>query len=278
MSDFVAADPVFKVNDWKATWEFARQAADQSKHEDGTWVYQFYESTHGSDADSRLSVNEVYPDAASFLEHLGNVNEVLSKALEGPCRVESFIVSGPAEQLDKLQPALDPLGAAYFATLEGGVSRFAACGNKAAPAEEGKAAAVSSSFTIHPIFKVNDWARVRTEFIEPCIKVASGESGCLYYSFAKNENTGRLLCRERYASVQAALEHLQGVGPIMGACIESGILELEYACVYGSKQALETAKPAFEPFGTEFKEIAFGFDRLVLAPPEDAAAAAEEEE
>jgi hypothetical protein len=178
--------------------------------------------------------------------------------------VDRIYMSGPARELDKIKSSAaadEGLAVTYFETIEGsGVSNFelGKAGGTGAGGEE-------SSFTIFPVFKVNDWSRVRAEFVDPCVRVASGEEGCLYYSYAQNTETNQLVCRERYRSAADAVRHLEGVGPVLTSCIQAGIVELEYSCVYASKEALEVAKPAFEPFGTELKEITRGFERIVLA-------------
>jgi quinol monooxygenase YgiN len=277
MSDFVALDdsgrftcgPARRAEFGERVGEVIRRAREE---EGGTWVYRFCETPDA------MAVNHVYRDARAFLEHLENVSAALAGATKAGddgllFEVGEKYMSGPAEELDKIRPHFK---ATYFETLEGGVSRFelknedaqGTGGRSGITSDKGDSASPPpSSFTILPVFKVHDWSRVRAELVDPCVKVASKEEGCLYYSFAKSEETSQLVCRERYASAEDAVKHLDKVGPIIASCLEAGIVTLDYSCAYAAtKEALEMARPALEPLGTELRVTTSGFERIALAP------------
>jgi quinol monooxygenase YgiN len=277
MSDFVALDDSVRFTCSQARrakfGDTVREVIRQTQEaEEGTWVYRFCETPDA------MAVNHVYRDARAFLEHLENVSAALAEATKAGdggllFEVGQKYMSGPAGELDKIRPHFQ---ATYFETLEGGVSRFelkndddqGAGGRSGITSDKGDSASPqSSSFTILPVFKVHDWSRVRAELVDPCIKVASKEEGCLYYSFAKSEETSQLACRDRYASAEDAVKHLDKVGPIIAACVEAGVVTLDYSCAYAAtKEALEMARPALEPLGTELRVITSGFERIALAP------------
>ena len=59
---------------------------------------------------------ESYGDAEGVLCHLGNVDVPLKAVLAGPADLDHLEVHGPASEIEKLKPALGPLGAQFFVT------------------------------------------------------------------------------------------------------------------------------------------------------------------
>merc|ERR1712217_725162 len=57
-----------------------------------------------------------YAAAEGILLHLKNVDVSLKAVLEVPAELLRLEVHGPADELDKLKPALSPLGCQFFAT------------------------------------------------------------------------------------------------------------------------------------------------------------------
>jgi quinol monooxygenase YgiN len=280
----VQLDPVFAVQDWDALLPLVKDGYDKIRaNEPHTHSYAFAVESGGGggggdDVDTKyLAVNEVYPNGEAVVEHLQNVGEILGRALDGPCKVHKFYASGPAAELGKIKPLLDPLGpVTYFETIHlegdkekdgiaGGVSHVAKIRDMADHKDDASPHAdVVESFAILPVFKVHDWDKVQTAFMEPLLEVASSETGCVYFSFARNTEEGLLLVRERYADVDAALQHLEKAAPILASCLAEGLLELVEASVYGSSGAIEAGRPAFDPFGTKYRTILHAFDRLLV--------------
>jgi hypothetical protein len=103
--------------------------------------------------------------------------------------------------------------------------------------------------------------------MRPLLAVAKDESGCVYFSFARNADQNLLLVREKYANVEAALQHLERAAPILASCIAEGIVELVQASVYGTGSAIGASKSAFDPFGTQYRTILHALDRFQVASP-----------
>jgi quinol monooxygenase YgiN len=276
-NQYVQLDPVFEVQDWDALQPLLKEGFDTIRtNEPHTHSYVFAEC--GSDPDKQyVTVNEVYPNGQAVIEHLQNVGEILGRALDGPCKVHKFYASGPASELEIIKPLLDPLGSVtYFESIvlegddekgesAGGVSHVAYIRDFADSKEEDGEEAPVESFVILPIFKVLDWDKVHTQFVEPLLAVAKDESGCVYFSFARNADQNLLLVREKYVHVEAALQHLEKAVPILASCMAEGIVELVEASVSGTESAIEASKSAFDPFGTQYRTIVHAFDRFQVA-------------
>jgi len=246
---FLSIDPIFHVHDWVQARALIAEVVELTKTEEGTLIYTFYEN---GDA---LHVSEYYVDAAAAIAHLEHTKDVLGRALSGPCELRAMRVAGPKDQLELVKPFTDPLAAEYFEVLDGGVSNPNATIGVAAAAE---------SFVIFPIFKVNDWDKCDTEFVRPLLAKAPSDAGCLYYDFAKTTNNDRLLCRERYVSANAAVQHLTGVGEILGAATAAGIIEVEYLAVKSNSEGIDSSKEAFDPFAPDYTTVVDGFEKLTL--------------
>ena len=101
---------------WRDAYENTKAAAPQEKS------HQYAFSFDGDMASCR----ESYGDAAGVLLHLKNVDKPLHAVLDGPAELDHIEVHGPADELEKLRPALGPLGAQFF-TIGWGF-RNATCG------------------------------------------------------------------------------------------------------------------------------------------------------
>merc|ERR1711959_451212 len=62
------------------------------------------------------SCRESYGDAEGILLHLKNVDIPLNAVLNGPAELLRLEVHAPASEIEKLKPALEPLGCQFFAT------------------------------------------------------------------------------------------------------------------------------------------------------------------
>mmetsp|Transcript_44066 Transcript_44066/g.104353 ORF Transcript_44066/g.104353 Transcript_44066/m.104353 type:complete len:250 (-) Transcript_44066:176-925(-) len=103
--------PYFKMKDeaaFKKIWQDAYAATQAAADAEKSFQYAF--SFDGSSASCR----ESYGDADGILLHLKNVDGPF-KACLAVAELERLEVHGPPAELEKLKPALDPLGAQYFA-------------------------------------------------------------------------------------------------------------------------------------------------------------------
>jgi hypothetical protein len=279
-NQYVQLDPVFEVQDWDALQPLLKDGFDKIRtNEPHTHSYVFAECSSDHEENKQyVTVNEVYPNGMAVIEHLQNVGDVLGRALDGPCKVHTFYASGPATELEIIKPLLDPLGSVtYFESIvlegddekgesAGGVSHVAYVRDFADSKEEdGDEERPVESFVILPVFKVLDWDKVHTQFVEPLLAVAKDESGCVYFSFARNADQNLLLVREKYVHVEAALLHLEKAAPILASCIAEGIVELAEASVYGTESAIGASKSTFDPFGTQYRTILHALDRFQVA-------------
>jgi len=62
------------------------------------------------------SCRESYGDAEGILLHLKNVDTPLKAVLNGPAELLRLEVHAPASEVEKLKPALEPLGCQFFIT------------------------------------------------------------------------------------------------------------------------------------------------------------------
>jgi len=91
------------------------------------------------------------------------------------------------------------------------------------------------SVSIAPYFKIHS-GKVREvkALCERFIEKSKTEPGCLYYGFSFNGDVG--FCREGYQDAEAALAHLQNVGPLLAEF--SKLVEIQRVEVHGPEVQL----------------------------------------
>merc|ERR1711998_28066 len=94
-----------KPDEFKKIWGDAYAATKAAAGEEKSHQYAF-----SFDGDKMASCRESYGDAEGVLTHLKNVKVPLDAVLDGPAELEHLEVHGPAEELAKLKPTLEPLG------------------------------------------------------------------------------------------------------------------------------------------------------------------------
>eukprot|EP00961_Rhodomonas_salina_P123165 1658980-Rhodomonas_salina.1 len=112
----VTVYPYFKMKDeaaFKKIWQDRQPATQAAAEAEKSFQYVF--SFDGSTAACR----EAYADADGFLLHLNNVDGPFKASLAF-AELERIEVHGPAAEVEKLKPALDPLGVAQYFTVEWG--------------------------------------------------------------------------------------------------------------------------------------------------------------
>jgi len=106
--------PYFRMKDvaeFKRIWGDAYAATKGAAEAEKSHQYAF-----SFEGDNMASCRESYGDAEGVLLHLGNVDVPLKAVLDGPADLDHLEVHGPATELEKLKPALGPLGAQFFVT------------------------------------------------------------------------------------------------------------------------------------------------------------------
>ena len=90
--------------------------------------------------------------------------------------------------------------------------------------------------SIHPYFRVNEGKLDEFKSMLPrFIEKTSTEEDCLYYDFTICDQT--VFCREGYRDGDAALAHLDNVGPLLEEAL--GISELVRLEIHGSAEELD---------------------------------------
>jgi len=107
--------PYFKLKqpeEFRSIWykAFPQTKANQEAEQSHQYAFSF-EAT-GNVASCR----ESYAVADGILLHLKNVDAPLKAVLNGPAELLRLEVHAPMSELDKLRPALEPLGCEFFAT------------------------------------------------------------------------------------------------------------------------------------------------------------------
>jgi len=106
--------PYFRMKDvaeFKRIWGDAYAATKGAAEAEKSHQYAF-----SFEGDNMASCRESYGDAEGVLLHLGNVDVPLKAVLDGPADLDHLEVHGPATEIEKLKPALGPLGAQFFVT------------------------------------------------------------------------------------------------------------------------------------------------------------------
>lgn len=101
----------------------------------------------------------------------------------------------------------------------------------------------ASIVSIHPYFKVQEGKLEEFKSLLPeFVARTSTEEGCLYYHFTINDDV--VFCREAYVDGDAALAHLDNVGPILEKAM--GLAELIRLELHGGEAELAKLR---EPLG-----------------------------
>jgi len=193
---------------------------------------------------NKVYCREGYKSADGVMEHLGDVKDHLEAAvaLVGPGGLD-LSVMGPREDLEKLKPAMGPLGTKFYELDPEG---FWMSTGKPGP---------DTHVSLCPYFTVPEgkMEEFKTGFANFYTGTRAGNRECLYYGFAIQGNT--VFCREAYTSAAGVLAHLGDVkGPLDAAVALVGAGGLDLS-VMGPKAELEKLKEAMGPLGTKFYEL-----------------------
>jgi quinol monooxygenase YgiN len=119
---FCTIYPTLTVLDWhKVETEVIPALIEKTRSEKGCAYYGFTLNKK----DNKLICREAYADGNAMNTHLANALPTLGAALEaGLMKMESLIMTGPADQLKIAKDSGDALGAVYQETMPVGFSRF----------------------------------------------------------------------------------------------------------------------------------------------------------
>jgi quinol monooxygenase YgiN len=95
------------------------------------------------------------------------------------------------------------------------------------------------------------------EHIVKMVEITKTEEGALNYGFWLNEDSTRLFIHERYANSEAAIAHIQNVGPHLDPFLDA--VEMDPIDIFGNLS--DEGKEAFAPFGASYTQHLNGFSK-----------------
>jgi len=206
------------------------------------------------------SCRESYGDAEGILLHLKNVSSPLKAVLNGQSEMLRLEVHAPASEIDKLRPALEPLGCQFFTTGWG----FRNAVTDTAPAKDlvdNVAKELTDNVvTLAPYFKVKDLKAFKQIWQQDYGNFAH-KKDCVHYAFCFTDDN-RAHCREAYPNAEMVLQHLADVDKPLKAVLD-GPAELERLEVHGPKIELDKLRNALSPLGCLFYVTEWG-NRLAM--------------
>ena len=112
--------------------------------------------------------------------------------------------------------------------------------------------------TIVPYFAVhNGQLDAFKELCPQLVAQTEGEDRCLYYGFSFNGDT--VHCREGYENADAALNHIEKIGPLLEQCLQ--ISELTRIEIHGPEAELAKLREPLAGLNPEFFVLEYGFRR-----------------
>jgi quinol monooxygenase YgiN len=110
--------------------------------------------------------------------------------------------------------------------------------------------------TIVPYFKIaegklQDFRKVA----ERCVEQTQSEPGCFYYGFTYSGNEAH--CREGYRDGDAAIAHVENVGPLLGELLKlAQLTKLEF---HGPAEELEKLRGPLAHLNAQYFVLECGF-------------------
>jgi quinol monooxygenase YgiN len=247
---FCSIVATFKVNDWDKVTPIIDEFVETTKKEAGVLYYAWVANKETG----ALVCRQAYVDGDTVHKHYENVGPFIGKLMDGPAELVSADVQGPEEEMVKVKPSMDPLGATYTYVDPSGFTNMIT-GTENLP---------HTFVTIYPTLTVLDWPKVETEVIPALIEGTKLEKGCVFYGFTLNKEDNKLIAREAYVHADALKTHLTNALPILGAALEGGLMKLESIIMSGPVDQLEIAKESGDALGAVYQETMDGFSRFVM--------------
>ena len=95
------------------------------------------------------------------------------------------------------------------------------------------------------------------EHIVKMVEITKTEEGALNYGFWLNEDSTRLFIHERYANSEAAIAHIQNVGPHLDPFLDA--VEMDPIVILGPVN--DEVKGVFAAFGASYTTFLGGLNR-----------------
>jgi quinol monooxygenase YgiN len=249
-NSFCSIIPTFKVNDWEKVTPILDEFVEATKKETGV-IYYGWVTNKETDT---VVCREAYVDGDAVNKHLENVGPLLGKLMDGPAELLTGHVQGPEEEMTKVKPGMDPMGATYSYVEPSGFTNMI-IGTDDLP---------NTFCTIYPSFTVLDWSKVEKEILQVLIEGTKSEKGCVYYGWTLNKEENLLICREAYVDGEALTTHLTNALPVLGPALESGLMSLDSLIMTGPADQLALAKEAGDALGAVYQEATVGFSRFAM--------------
>ena len=104
----------------------------------------------------KLFCREAYVDGDAVNAHLANVGPLITRLLDGPAKLDSIEIHGPAAELEKTKAGTEALGTKYF-VVDSGLSNMVVETGEHQP---------QTACTVQPYFTVADWAAAEPRRVE----------------------------------------------------------------------------------------------------------------
>ena len=112
--------------------------------------------------------------------------------------------------------------------------------------------------TIVPYFKVAEGnIEAFKSLCQQAVDRTNGEPGCLYYGFSFNGDEA--FCREGYTNAEAALAHLENVGPVFQEMFK--VAEITRLEVHGPADEIAKMREPMAGLNPTFFTLEYGFRR-----------------
>jgi len=112
--------------------------------------------------------------------------------------------------------------------------------------------------TIVPYFKIHS-GKIQPfkALCEQFVEKSKAEPGCLYYGFSFDDDQAH--CREGYTDADAAIAHVQNVGPLLAELLKiSDVTRFE---LHGPEAELDKLRGPFADLKPQFFKLEYGFRR-----------------
>jgi quinol monooxygenase YgiN len=247
-NSFCSISPTFKVNNWEKVTPILDEFVEATKKETGV-IYYGWVANKETDT---LVCREAYVDGDAVNKHLENVGPLIGKLLDGPAELVSIHVQGPEEEMTKVKPGTDPLGATYTYVDPSGFTNMIT-GTEDLP---------HTFCTIYSTMTVLDGLKVENELMPALIEGTKPEKGCVYYGFTLNKEDSKLIPREAYVDGEAVSTHIGNAIKVLGPAIVGQVIKMEAVVITGPADQLAIAKESGDALGAVYLETLGGFSRF----------------
>ena len=117
--NFMTIQPKITIKDWAKATPIVAKFIPATENEKGCVYYGWTKTA------DKLFCREAYVDAASVIEHLGNVGHLVGELTADPnvATLDELELHGPSAEVEKCKAAMDPLGTVYY-EVDSGFQKF----------------------------------------------------------------------------------------------------------------------------------------------------------